>query len=104
MSVGLGMTDLFLTCRVILSVTHSLGSRPATIFSAMAVPVVASGLSGLLCWALARSEFNPFGMPVFATAILYMCAGGVLYIAVLALLERRKILEDARTVIKLLRK
>jgi O-antigen/teichoic acid export membrane protein len=104
MAVGLGMTDLFLTYRGIFAATHALGTRPRTIFSAIAVPVVASALSGLLCWVLARGKFNPFEMPIFGATMIHMLAGAILYVLVILLLDRRGIFEDGKVVFNLLRK
>jgi len=104
MACGLGAVDVYLGARGIGSLSKVM-DRPFRIaMSAVAMPCLLGGLSGLFCWQLARLDFAGAWLPAFAATALYMAISFVVFCCLLALFERRRLVEDFTTIYRLLRK
>jgi O-antigen/teichoic acid export membrane protein len=103
-AVGLGALDIFLGIRSITSLNAVIDHSVRVAAAAVTVPILLSAAAGLSCWGLARSEVLDPHFPVAAATVIYLIIGSVVYLLLLALFERRKIIDDFATVYRLLRK
>jgi len=104
MAVGLGAIDVFLGLRGIFALKAVMDNSVRTALSAVAVPILLSGVSGVFCWGLARSDFVGAFVPTLAAAVICILISFVKYLVLLALFERRRIVEELTTVYRLLRR
>jgi O-antigen/teichoic acid export membrane protein len=102
-AIGLGLVDIFLFFRRIFAVNRAMGGRPSISIAAVGAPAVASAAAAFFCWVLERYQFDPIGIPAFGVIIMHMAAGFALYVVLLGLLERQRIVDDVKIAYKLIR-
>lgn len=103
-AIGLGAVDLYLCLRAIFSLRVVIENCVQTAMRAILMPILLSALSGVICWALGRSQiFDPF-FPALVVAILCMAISFLCYLLLLAAFERHKLIEEFQTIYQLLRR
>jgi O-antigen/teichoic acid export membrane protein len=103
MAVGLGAIDIFLGLRGIFSLKAVMDYSVRTAASAAAAPVILSAAAGLCCWGLAQSALLDAYFPTLVTVIIYMMISFAVYLLLLVLFERRKLVEEFMMVYRLIR-
>jgi O-antigen/teichoic acid export membrane protein len=103
-AIGLGAVDVYLGFRGIFSLRKVMDTPVRVAISAALGPAIMSGVAGMFCWALIRSDFLGSKMPILAATISYVAISSLFYCALLILFERRKVIADFTSVYRLLRR